>query len=98
MEHDHDVRSSRQGSRVAGLLVSSIPAVLGVHDVRQTQTLGNSNRPIARCVIDQDELINHARRDVGHRPLERLLRVIGRHDHDHALAVDHGVILSLRTD
>src|SRR4029453_7955099 len=57
-------RSLGQGGVVAGLLVAAVAQVLPVDDHLEVQQLGHGHGVVAGEVVDQDDVVDHARRDV----------------------------------
>jgi len=82
MQQDHDVGGIRQRLGVAGLLVPSIPPVVGVPEDPDPQLVSQLHRVVGTGIVDQDQLVGHSRWDVGDRLLESSLGPVRRHGDD----------------
>src|SRR5205807_1625610 len=75
---------------VARLLVAPIAAVLRMdHDV-QAEAPRDLDRPVARSVVDEDDVVDGTRGNVGERLRECPLRVVRGHDDGDLSASAHG--------
>ena len=83
--HDH-VGVALQRLEVARLLVAAVADVVGMPDEVQRQLARELDRVVGRGVVDEDDLVDPAARDPGHRRLERPGGVAGGH-HDDDLGV-----------
>src|SRR5579863_8974894 len=81
MEHDDDVGAVPECLDIAGFLVGAISGVVGMRDDHQVQGHRESRSAVATAVVDQDDRVDNARRDVRERRLERLRRVVRGHHH-----------------
>jgi hypothetical protein len=81
-EHDN-VRTLLDRSRVAGLLVAAVPAVLRVHVDRDPELACELDGVVGARVVDEDERVGRSGRDLGDGLLERPLGPVGgQGDHD----------------
>ena len=96
VDHDADVRAARERRRVAGLLVPAVAEVPVVDDdVDPRDRARGLDGPVVRGVVHEDDVVDPLLRDLVERLVERLLRVVRRHDDGDALSVDrHGRILN----
>src|SRR5215469_17811385 len=88
MQHDHDIGALGQGFGVAGLLVAPVAVVLVVNKMHQPEFAGHFDGPVGAEVVHQDSNVDNVGKFVD-RNTQRLLGVVGGHDHCNALAVDH---------
>jgi len=97
MDHDDDIRPRLQGHPVACLLVAAVTFVpfMDKH-LRMGQAGGDGQGFITTCVIHEDDQIDDPLFHylvVG--LLKRLGRIVGRHDDDDLLILEHGGLIPL---
>jgi len=83
VNHHDNLGASLESRAIAGLLVRPVAEVGRVHDDVKPEAVRLLDRPIARGVIDENDVVDAPLRDIRVRPLERLFRVVGRHDDGH---------------
>jgi len=82
VHHHHDVGTLLESVAVTGLLVAAVAFVLRVDDDRQAHLAGYLHGAILAAVVDQQDLVNAAFREVGQCGGQRTLRVVGgQHGH-----------------
>ena len=93
MDHDHDLAAHLvHGRPIAGLLVAAVAAILLMNDDTHRQLARQLDGPVARAVIDEEDLVDPVLGDVVERGLERLFRVVRRkHGHDFLFMQRHGL-------
>ena len=97
MEHDHDLGTALERGPIAGLLVASVAAIALVADHAQAESLGDRHRVVATRVVDEDDLVRHARRDVPQGALDGPRRVVRGHDDDHLSRIQSHSAIPVQT-
>jgi len=82
VEHHHDVGVVLQRPEVTRLLIATVAHVVRVPDDLQRQRAGDLDGVVGRLVVDEDDVVDPAGGDGAVGPLERLARVVRRHDDD----------------
>ena len=82
MEEDDDVRPLLERSRVAGLLIAPVAAVLRVHEDLDPELACKPGGVVRAGIVHQDHRVGDSRGDVGHCLGEGALRAVGGHGDD----------------
>ena len=95
MNHDDNVCSGGQREAVARLLVSAIPTIHGMGlDLHSWQSASDRDGIVVTGVVDHNDKIDYA---LVHNFVVRLPQssrcVVGRHDHDDFLTLEHVILL-----
>ena len=89
MQHRDDVRAPLERFGITRLLIPAVTAVFRMNHKWYAETLRNLNGVIARCIVHEQEVIDHVHGNLGYGLLEGSPCIVGGKNDHHALAVDH---------
>jgi hypothetical protein len=90
MDHHADVGAARERLAIAGLLVAAVAAAGRMDQRVEAEPPRHVDRPVTAGVVDQHHVVDPARRQIAHGPLEGAIGVERRHDHADPLRPGRG--------